>query len=354
MLSSLFGGGSSKKVAKMQIAAQKEMNERNIAFQEAANAANIASAERINQSQLDFQQGINDMMRYDSKHAISDKKADLIRSGYSTADPNQQGFSAASLGGISPTMANVTAPQVASEFDPSMAANAINARNSSINNILGSVSTVADVLLKKAQAKSANANATGQEIDNAWKEVQNTAALQSVYQNISESVSRKELNEKTGSKVLKELDALDQQIAIAKENVKQLKFTSEHQAERFAAELANLRAASNDLISSKNLKDVQRISVRLQNSYQHIKNEYARCGINFDDNNMLSSLLKLAHGGDLRSLTHEVYSAIGDIFNGLFDGFQDTFDSITSIPDDSWLNYIPAFGLAKFIRKHAK
>lgn len=330
----LSGRSEQRKLTREQIAATKEMNERNIASQEAINAANVASAEKINQSQIDFQQGINDMMRYDAKHAISDKKADLVRAGYSMADPSLQGFSAASLGGISPQMAQQVAPQVASEFDSSMAANAIAGRNSSINAILGAASTASTIALQKAQARSQNANATGQEIDNAWKEVQNQANLQSIYTSINESVSRKELNEKQGAEILKNLDLLDQNIAIAKENVTQLKFTSATQADRFFAELANLRAATADLKASKTLKESQAAYNDLLSAFQKIKNDYADFGINFDDNNALSSLLKLAHGGHVRELSHQVATAIGDIFKGLFDSFKDAFDqSFPSVSD---------------------
>lgn len=319
LIGGLFGGFSSKKIAKMQTAAAKEMNERNIASQEAINAANVASAERINQMQIDFQQGINDMMRYDSKHAISDKKADLIRAGYSMSDPSLQGFSAASLGGISPQMAQQVAPQVQSEFDGSAAANSIASRNSSINAILGAASTASTIALQKAQARSQNASATGQELDNAWKNVQNQAALEETYGRIAKLVSDKKVSENTAAKVLKEIDLFGKQIEIAEENIAQLKFTTAHQAEQFKAQIDNLRAATDDLVASKDLKEQQSAVAKAQAAYQNIKNEFARVGINFDDNNTLSSLLKLAHKGQARLLTSEVFTAIGDIVRGFGD-----------------------------------
>lgn len=315
----ISGRSSQRKITQMQIDASKEMNERNVAAQEAINAANVASAEKINQSQIDFQQGINDMMRYDSKHAISDKKADLIRAGYSMADPSLQGFSAASLGGISPQMAQQVAPQVQSEFDGSAAANSIAARNSSINAILSAASTASTIALQKAQTRSQNANATGQELENVWTDVKNQAALEETYGRIAKLVADKKVSDNTAAKVLKEIDLFDKQIEIAIENIAQLKFTTAHQAEQFKAQIDNLRAATDDLIASKDLKEQQAAVAKAQAAYQEIKNEFARVGINFDDNNVLSSLLKLAHKGQARLLTNEVFAAIGDIVAGFGD-----------------------------------
>lgn len=333
LISGLFGGSSSKKIAKMQTQAAKEMNERNVASQEAINAANVASAEKINQMQIDFQQGINDMMRYDSKHAISDKKSDLVRAGYSMADPSLQGFSAASLGGISPQIAQQVAPHVQSEFDGSAAANVINARNSTINSILSSASTASTIALQKAQARSQNANASVAEIDAAWKDVQNKANLEKVYQDISESVSRNELNKKQGVKLLKDLDVLDMNLQTMREQLSQLKFQTSTQEQRFIKEMAQLDAIVSDLNSSASFKDSQRALTDLQAKFQKIKNDYAEVGINFDDNNIVSSLLKLAASGHSEELIGKVVDGLKGVFVGFFKSLFDTVDEgLDSIP----------------------
>lgn len=331
LLGSALNTGMSNEQVNAMIKSNQAMNSQNVAAQREINAANVRSAEEINQQQIGFQREINDLMRYDSKHSISDKKQDLIRAGYSTADPSLQGFSAASLGGISPVMATQQAPVVSSEYDSSIAAHSLNSRNSTINNILSIARTASDIALQKAQTRSANAGATGQEIDNAWKELEHKANLRQTYENISNLVKDGKVKDATAAQILKNIDVLDQQVETMKESLKQIKFTTEHQEEQFYASIANLIAQTNDLIASKGLKYSQRDFTELQSAYQRIVNDFADYGINFNDNSIFASIIKLAHKGHSGDLVRDTLSSIVDIFKSIFVSSYDSEPDLNTV-----------------------
>lgn len=302
---------SGNKSEKRQIAAQQQVNAANVAAQERINQRNIASQERINQQNLDFAQNINDIMRYDNKHAISDKKTDLQRSGYSAADPNLQGFSAATLTQPQLTAPQSIAPHVEPEYNAQMA-------SSKLNSILGLRNAASEISLLKAQAKSQNANATGQEIDNAWKDVQNQAQLQESYARIRDLVTHGDVNVNTAKQLLVGTDKLQSEIDLLKETIQQQRFTSEHQQEEFTNRMNQLRASVNDLNASAGLKQSQKALTDVEKQIADIKKMYADVGINFDDNSIIGSLARLIHAGKSAELTHELVKMVKDIVSQLW------------------------------------
>lgn len=312
-LSSIIDAGTAiaglitgNKSEKRQIAAQQQANQANIASQERINQRNIASQEKINQQNLDFAQNINDIMRYDSKHAISDKKTDLQRAGYSAADPSLQGFSAATLAQPQLEAPQSVAPQVEPEYNASMA-------SSKLNSILGLRGAATEIALMKAQAKSQNANATGQEIENAWKDVEHKTGLAMVNQNLTNAVKEGRIKELTATRMLLDMEQIQSQTDILEEELKQKKFATEHQAEQYLASLSNLQASTTDLLSSAGLKDKQRAVAEFELQIKKVEAEMAKFGINFNDNSVFGTMLKLAHTGHLSTLTDDVLGSIGDV-----------------------------------------
>lgn len=311
---SLAGSLLSGKSTKRQVNAAILANRENIDSQERINNQNVALQDYINQQNIDAAEHINSLMRYDSKHAISDKKSDLIRAGYSAADPSLQGFSAANLSQPQLEAATMQAPRVEPTYTAATAQTELN----SINSIISAAKLSSEVSLMQAQAKSQNANATGQEIDNAWKDVQNQAKLQESYARIRDLVTHGDVNENTAKQILISTDKLQSEVDIFKETFKQEKFKTEHQQEEFTNRMNQLKASVVDLNASAGLKDSQKALTRVEKELMSIKKMYADVGINFDDNSIIGSLAKLVHAGKSAEVTHEIVQMCKDILSQLW------------------------------------
>lgn len=324
LFSSLFGNKKDKELLKMQIQAQRDMNNRNIAFQEAANAQNVASQERINQSQIDFQKEINSLMRKDAKHAISDKRADLMRAGYSTADPSLSGFSAASLGAPALTAPQVTAPQVESEFSPQMASTLINSKNAAISNATQLATALTDISLKRAQKSKTDAETEGIVKSNAWIDLEKDASYSLLLQTIDNSFKDGVIKQKQADMLANELSAFKTRFDILNEELSSLKISNKSLEDRFKADLSETLARVSNIKSDTKKKDLERDLLSIDKDLKTLELKYAKMGINFNASDLFSSIARIAGQGTAPQILDAVMTSIdqmiGTLAEGLFNG----------------------------------
>lgn len=272
--SSSFGASSkhSMRIAQMQMQSNQQMN-----------AANIASQEKINQQMIDFQKDVNAIMRYDSKHAISDKKADLMRAGYSTANPEMTGFSAASLGAPA-----LTAPHVASEFDSGALIGAF-------DSFTKMNESLAHIGLMRAQSASTQVATEGARIDNLYKDVEHLLGQQKLGEDIKSAVANRELTEKQGRKVLKEIEVAEQQRLNFVEAVKAAKFDNEHRQERFDAEMRESQARINEIAAKVDVLGVEKAIKELDKEIREIEKKLQSYGISPSGTDFFSAIMRVIH-----------------------------------------------------------
>ena len=319
VISSGFNALSANKQTKKMIQAQKEMNERNIQAQQDINTQNI-----------NFQREINDIMRHDNNNAISIKKRDLQNAGYSTANPDLQGMPAASLG--SPQL---TAPQVQSEYTPDMARQQLDAGTSFASSLLNSASTHAQIALARAQTKETNSRATGQEISNSWLDAQLKANYKQTLANTDNILSQTKLNDKQREKVVKEFDLIDGQLnLIASQYVNQQYKnayeidTLEKNLQLLGATINKIKAETADARASANLKYRQSVLTGFESRLKQIQVGFAEMGINFNSNDLLSTLLRISSvPGNGSALLDNALDFIGDFSESLFDNFGEALGS---------------------------
>lgn len=324
LLSSLFGNKKEKELLKMQIQAQRDMNNRNIAFQEAANAQNIASQEKINQSQIDFQKEINSLMRKDAKHAISDKRTDLMRAGYSTADPSLSGFSAASLGAPALTAPQVTAPQVESEFSPQMASTLINSKNTAISNATQLAATLTDISLKRAQKSKTDAETEGIVKSNAWIDLEKDASYSLLLQTIDNSFKDGVIKQKQADMLTNELSSFKTRFDLLNEQLSSLQISNKSLEDRFKADLSETLARVSNIKSDTKKKDLERDLLSIDKDLKNLELKYAKMGINFNASDLFSSIARIAGQGTAPQILDAVMTSIdqmiGTLAEGLFNG----------------------------------
>lgn len=260
------------KIAQMQMQSNQQMN-----------AANIASQEKINQQMIDFQKDVNAIMRYDSKHAISDKKADLMRAGYSTANPEMTGFSAASLG--APTL---TAPHVASEFDSG-------ALIGGLDSFTKMNESLAHIGLMRAQSASTEVATDGARIDNLYKNVEHILGQQKLGEDIKVAIANRELTEKQGRKVLKDIEVAEQQRGNLAEAVKAAKFDNEHRQERFDAEMRESKARINEIAAKVDVLGVEKSIKEIDKEIREIEKTLQSYGISPSGTDFFSAIMRVIH-----------------------------------------------------------
>lgn len=310
-------------MADKQIAAQQQMNERNVQAVERANAANIASQEKINQSQIDFQKDINSIMRHDSKHAISDKRADLMRAGYSTADPSMSGFTAASLSSPTLTAPQVTPAQVESEFTPQMAAQSIIAKNSSIANAASMAKTLADVSLARAQKQKTTAETQGIVKNNAWIDLEKNAAYAVMLENLEIATQTGKLKQKEVDMITNELSTFNTRFDLLKEQLSSLQIQNSSLDERLRADLSHTLAQVADVNEAKNNKVREGKLLDIDKDLKEIQVKFAKMGINFNASDLFSSIARIAASGCPEEVMSTIMQGIGEMVSGSISGVID-------------------------------
>lgn len=364
LLNGIFDRKSQKKAQQQAIAAQEKANQDNIQMQRDINAQNVASQEKINQMQLDQAMQINELMRYDSKHAISDKVADMKRAGYSTADPSMQGFSAANLSSPSLSAPQQVAPHVDPVYDQSGVSNVINGNRSVVQNVADLLSTVADVRLKRSQEKNTDADTEGKSIDNSWKDEEKSAALAQIMSTVNNLEANTDKQREEKKKISKDITFVDESLKLLGEQITELKFRNSKNEERFLNEMNHLKASISDLQSSKNLKDSEAALNNIRKRVEIVRATMAEHGINFDGNGFFDAIARLAispQGSQVLSqIGTFVFESLGSIINGVKNYWNSNSDAVVSSASDvskKAVRYIGnrllsgPFGMFKFFNK---
>lgn len=324
-------------LADKQMAAQKEMNAFNVASQEKINQANIDAQERLNQSQIDFQRDVNSIMRRDNMHSISDKRNDLMRGGYSTADPSLSGHTAASLGVPSLTAPQSVAPQVQSEFDSSMASNVINARSSHLKSSIDMATALTNIALQKAQTKKTDEERRGLKTSNDWleveKQVQYKAALVAIDNGVADGV----LKRRQADKLLKDMRVVDENLNLLKESVESARTQNKYLDKQLFIDLQSSVETLIGLDLDNKRKKIDIEIADFDRQIKEIETKFAKLGINFNGSDFVNSIARIAMSGHSGDITRAVFDAIKDIFGTTVEEvaplFEPVVDTVKSIVD---------------------
>lgn len=302
IISSGVNAFTANRQQKKQIAADKAMNERNIAFQREANMQNI-----------DFQREINDIMRRDNRTAIQTKKNDLVNAGYSTADPNLQGASVASLGAP-----NIRAPQVASEFNPAMSQQLLAAGSHFSDSIINTAKTLSDIALNKAHVKESNANATGKEIDNAWSDAEHAAQYDTTLQTLENLKKDSRIKDEEYNKLVADINSVNESIKLTREQVELAKSENKFKPSILQNTSDHLAAMIDNLDSVTDLNKTEKSIKNFEKRIKAVEANFAELGINFNGSSYVDSLLRAAASPRGKEIIPLVASFIKDSLSGIF------------------------------------
>lgn len=326
-LSSIIGAGINAIGNYYNSKQQAKMTKQMIASQEKMNEQNVASQEKINQQNIDFQQGINNMMRSDAQNAISIKKRDLQNAGYSTADPNQQGFANAQLG--SPEL---TAPQVESEFNPAMAQQELDARKGLVGSILEGARTFSDIELNKALARANNANATGQEIENMFKEAKEAKSYEALIEYVNNLKKEGVLKTLTAGKIAQEVESIEQTTKLIAEQVRTQQFINMWKPEEIQRNLKQMDAEYektmkiiSNIEADTDVKKIEKDIKKLEKDIKGIEKMYAELGINWNSNDTISSLLRICTSEKGYTVIPRVVTFIKETLSETFTAIKEEF-----------------------------
>ena len=333
IISSGINAFNAHRQQKKQIDADREMNERNIAFQRETNQQNI-----------DFQREINDIMRRDNRTAIQTKKNDLINAGYSTADPNLQGASVASLGAP-----NIQSPQVASEFNPAMSQQLLDA-GSHFSDSINTAKTLSDIALNKAHVKESNVNASGKEIENAWSDAEHAAQYDTTLQTLENLKKDSKIKDEEYNKLVADINSVNESIKLTREQVDLAKTENkfkpsilQNTSDHLAALIDNLdsstdlnkieskfkpsilRNTSNHLSalidnvnSSTDLNKTEKSIKDFEKLIKSVEANFAELGINFNGSSYVDALLRASASPKGKEIIPLVASFIKDSLSGIF------------------------------------
>lgn len=302
IISSGINAFSAHSQQKKQIAADKAMNERNIAFQRETNQQNI-----------DFQREINDIMRRDNRNAIQTKKNDLMNAGYSAADPNLQGASVASLGAP-----NIQSPQVASEFNPAMSQQLLDAGSHFSDSIINTAKTLSDIALSKAHVKESNANATGKEIENAWSDAEHAAQYDTTLQTLENLKKDSKIKDEEYNKLVADINSVNETIKLTREQVDLAKTENKFKPSILQNTSDHLSALIDNLDSSTDLNKTEKSIKDFEKRIKSVEANFAELGINFNGSSYVDALLRAAASPRGKEIIPLVASFIKDSLSGIF------------------------------------
>lgn len=304
-----------------QISAQKEANQYNIQAQKDINASNILSQEKINQKNIDIAKELNALARRDAQHAISDKRTDLMRAGYSSASPDLSGFSPASLTSPQLTAPQSVAPQMQPEFTPEIASTLINSRSTSISSMAEIAKTLTDIDLARAQKQKTNAETQGILKNNAWIDLEKNASYANMLEQTEKLVQDQKVSEATALFIIDNTKKCNAEIDLLKVNLESAKITNSQLADRLKAELAEVNAHVKSLNAGTDLAKSQKELNDIKKEFETIVNRYAKMGINFNSGSFISQLGALltseAPAGLVNSAIDAISSALGAIVENI-------------------------------------
>lgn len=289
--------------------------DKQLASNEAMNAQNVAAQERINQSQLDFSNNINDIMRSDSHNAISLKKSDLQRAGYSAADPSLQGFTAASL-----SQPSLTAPQVTSNFDSGVADSLIRGKSSALDNMTKIAQVMTDISLKRAQSKKTQVETQGIVKNNAWIDLEKNAAYSVTLETLENLAKEGKIKDYQAQEMANELQTFNTRFDTLKAQLEGIQITNKHLDEQFRSSIAEVLARTANIKADTSNKNIQRDLLRLDKDMKEIEFKFAKLGIDFHANDLFSSIAKISVSGAGPEVVSSVMTAVDQIIGTLVEG----------------------------------
>lgn len=302
---------------KRQIESQEKMNKDNILMQEAINQANIRNSREI-----------NSLMRHDANNAISIKKRDLQNAGYSTANPDLSGSPIAQLS--SPTL---DAAHVESEFTPEMAEMYGGMYGSLADRLLSTGKLISDIQLQKAQARAANAGASGQEIDNDWKDALNSADYSSKLQAIENMKSAKVLTDEQANNASKqfeimqaELDGLSADNAIKNYEVALHPFRYIKEMQHLDAIIGELQAKTANWNADTSNKRKEGEILDFRKRIESVAANFAEMGVNFNGSSIVDSILRLIASPRGSELGSSAVSFIRNSIHGTINSLPEVFE----------------------------
>lgn len=302
IISSGINAFTAHRQQKEQIAADRAMNERNIAFQRETNQQNI-----------DYQREINDIMRRDNRTAIQTKKNDLMNAGYSTADPNLQGASVASLGAP-----NIQSPQVASEFNPAMSQQLLAAGSHFSDSIINTARTLSDIALNKAHVKESNANATGKEIENAWSDAEHAAQYDTTLQTLENLKKDAKIKDEEYNKLVADINSVNESIKLTREQVDLAKTENKFKPSILRNTSNHLSALIDNVNSSTDLNKTEKSIKDFEKLIKSVEANFAELGINFNGSSYVDALLRASASPKGKEIIPLVASFIKDSLRGIF------------------------------------
>lgn len=349
-INGIFDRKNQRKLQQMSIDAQREANEANIASQEKINKANVDMQREINQANIDSTERINNIMRHDAKHAISDKKTDLQRAGYSTADPNQTGFSAASLTAPSLGAATQVAPHVEPTFNQQGVANAIASRRSSVQNLTDLMQTLADIKLKDKQGKNIDTDTDSKKVDTdikkidlEWKGAEYYTRISSMYNTIDNIAADTSVKKETVNKLKSDVSVATKQCELLGEQVEQMKFTNKTNEERFRTEMENLKASIYNLRASADLSTSQKEINVFKKRVAAVEATMSEHGVSFNGGSFVDAILRLSVAPNGSELMTQLQDFTGEVIDG-------SLNTIMELPERIFKGIVR--GGKEAIRKH--
>lgn len=315
-INGIFDRKNQRKLQEQAIKAQREANEANIASQEKINQSNVDMQREVNQANIDSTERINSLMRHDAKHSISDKKADLQRAGYSTADPNQTGFSVASLTAPSLGAATQVAPRVEPEFNQQGVANAIASRRSSVQNLTDLMQTLADIKLKDKQSENIGVDSDIKKVDLEWKGAEYYTRISSMYNTIDNIAADTSVKKETVNKLKTDVSLATKQCELLGEQIEQMKFTNKTNEERFRTEMDNLKASIYNLRSSADLSASQTEINQFKKRVSSVEAIMSEHGVSFNGGSFVDAILRLSLAPNSSELMTQLQDFTGSVIDG--------------------------------------
>lgn len=331
LFGSIIGSNAQKHAQERAIAAQREANSLNRAMTERINQLQIASQEKINQQQIDFQNRINDLMRFDASHAISNKKLDLQRAGYSTADPSMSGFQSASLGSPSLGSPTLNVPHVDPEFDQQGVSNIISGQRSTVQSITDLLKLSSEISLNRAHAKEADSNASLSEKAAAWSEALSSAKLCLINNQADVMLKEGQLKQGQFDFITAQTNKLGREMEILFEQCQQAKFVTQHQKERFDKEMTELDAKINELDASASDHEMRVTLGGIEKRIKEVEANMAEFGVNFNGTSVFDTIARLVVSPKGKDFIPKLQDFLSTVFKDLLNLVNPFSDGAKSV-----------------------
>lgn len=262
-----------------------------------ANAMNYA----LGLKNIEMEKATNEQNKYLTTHAAEISRASLKRAGYSVADPQQSGYSPATM----------VAPHNDATMIPDVNPSAIGFGNVLTSGASDFAKSISEIMLQKANARASNANARGSEIDNDYKAAMNQATVDSIKQQIEASKASQHLNEKQVEKLNSDIDLLSTQIESAKTSLSMQKFDSKMQLPRYQREVQEQLARIANIRSDTDIKKIDKEMKRVELSF-------IRLGLSPSDTSVFGTIARIAAAPGGKELLPKLTGMVVNTFSQIF------------------------------------